>query len=52
MNSTELLLTRQSNPHLCEPAPAGEDLHNILSAGMRVPDHGGLMPWHFHCCRR
>ncbi len=47
MNSTELLLTRQSNPHLCEPAPAGEDLHNILSAGMRVPDHGGLMPWHF-----
>jgi nitroreductase len=47
MNNLELLLNRQSNPHLCEPAPAANDLHNILSAGMRVPDHGGLLPWHF-----
>lgn len=47
MNSLELLLNRQSNPHLCEPAPKEDDLHHILSAGMRVPDHGGLMPWHF-----
>lgn len=47
MNSIELLLSRQSNPHLCDPAPAKDDLHNILSAGMRVPDHGGLTPWHF-----
>lgn len=47
MNSTELLLNRQSNPHLCAPAPQGDDLHKILSAGMRVPDHGGLVPWHF-----
>lgn len=47
MNSTELLLNRQSNPHLCDPAPVDNELHNILSAGMRVPDHGGLSPWHF-----
>jgi len=47
MNSIELLLNRQSNPHLCEPAPAENELHHILSAGMRVPDHGGLAPWHF-----
>ncbi|WP_077341971.1 NAD(P)H nitroreductase [Pseudocolwellia agarivorans] len=47
MNSLELLLNRQSNPHLCEPAPVGDDLHHILSAGMRVPDHGCLTPWHF-----
>jgi len=47
MNSLELLLNRQSNPHLCEPAPQLDDLHNILNAGMRVPDHGGLTPWHF-----
>lgn len=47
MNSLDLLLNRQSNPHLCEPAPENNDLHNILSAGMRVPDHGGLLPWHF-----
>ncbi len=47
MNSTDLLLNRQSNPFLCDPAPANDDLHKILSAGMRVPDHGGLLPWHF-----
>ncbi len=47
MNHLELLLNRQSNPHLCEPAPKDDDLHHILSAGMRVPDHGGLLPWHF-----
>lgn len=47
MNSTDLLLNRQSNPYLCKPAPAGDNLHKILSAGMRVPDHAGLLPWHF-----
>ena len=47
MNNLELLLNRQSNPFLSAPAPADENLHHILSAGMRVPDHGGLQPWHF-----
>lgn len=47
MNSIELLLNRQSNPFLTAPAPAGEVLENILKAGMRAPDHGGLLPWQF-----
>jgi nitroreductase len=47
MNSLELLLTRQSNPFLTAPAPNQDELKNILKAGMKAPDHGGLMPWHF-----
>jgi len=47
IDSLELLLTRQSNACLTEPAPTKNDLDLILKAGMRVPDHGRLMPWHF-----
>jgi len=47
MNSVDLLLNRQSNPLLAAPAPTEEHLDLILKAGMRVPDHGGLQPWHF-----
>ncbi len=46
-NNINLLLNRQSNPVLTEPAPEQDHLQLILSAGMRVPDHGGLQPWHF-----
>lgn len=48
MDAIELLLQRQSTPVLNEPAPNEADLTTLLSAGMRVPDHGGLKPWHFH----
>lgn len=48
MNAIELLLQRQSTPLLTKPAPNDIDLTKILGAGMRVPDHGGLKPWHFH----
>ena len=47
MTALELLLQRQSNPLLTAPAPNTPDLDNILSAGMRVPDHACLKPWHF-----
>lgn len=33
---------------LVEPAPAGEQLQNILRAGMRAPDHKTLQPWQFY----
>ncbi|WP_281557648.1 NAD(P)H nitroreductase [Thalassomonas sp. RHCl1] len=46
-DAIELLLQRQSNPFLEQPAPSQGDLDKILSAAMRVPDHGGLAPWHF-----
>ncbi|MBL4942421.1 MAG: NAD(P)H nitroreductase [Colwellia sp.] len=47
MTSIELLLQRQSNPLLTAPAPNQQALTQILSAGMRVPDHASLQPWHF-----
>jgi len=47
IDSLELLLTRQSNASLTEPSPNKYNLDIILKAGMRVPDHAGLMPWQF-----
>ena len=47
LNSVELLLTRQSNACLIQPAPNEADMDIILKAGMRVPDHAALMPWQF-----
>jgi len=43
----KFLTERQSNPFLVSPAPSNEELSLILKAGMRVPDHAALMPWHF-----
>lgn len=47
MESLYLLHSRQSNSQLQAPAPEPFALNQILQAGMRVPDHGGLMPWRF-----
>lgn len=47
MDALELLVNRRSASRLAEPAPADEQLENILLAGMRAPDHGSLQPWHF-----
>jgi len=47
MNALDLLLKRQSDAQLTTPSPAKNELKTILSAGMRVPDHGKLMPYHF-----
>ena len=47
MTAIELLLQRQSTPFLISPAPNEQALEQILAAGMRVPDHGCLQPWHY-----
>ncbi|HCM7228447.1 TPA: NAD(P)H nitroreductase [Klebsiella aerogenes] len=47
MDALELLVNRRSASRLTDPAPAGEQLENILHAGMRAPDHGTLQPWRF-----
>ncbi|WP_017346307.1 NAD(P)H nitroreductase [Pantoea sp. A4] len=47
MDALELLKNRRSASRLAEPAPAGQALENILQAGLRAPDHGGLQPWRF-----
>lgn len=47
MDALSLLLNRYSESSLIEPAPSGEALHTILQAGLNVPDHGKLSPYHF-----
>lgn len=47
MDALTLLLNRRSASRLTTPAPQGDELQNILAAGMRAPDHGALRPWHF-----
>lgn len=47
MDSITQLLTRRSvkAAELIDPAPSAAQLHQILTAAMRVPDHGKLAPW-------
>ncbi|WP_295534008.1 nitroreductase [uncultured Thioclava sp.] len=45
----DFLLSRRSRPAktLVAPAPDATQLHEILQAGARTPDHGKLEPWRF-----
>ena len=45
----DFLLTRRSVTarNMTEPGPGDEQLHTILRAAHRVPDHGKLGPWRF-----
>ncbi|WP_162046791.1 NAD(P)H nitroreductase [Vibrio taketomensis] len=47
MDALDLLLNRRSIARLSAPAPEGLALENIIRAGLRAPDHGGLTPWRF-----
>jgi nitroreductase len=49
MNSIDLLNSRRSTPSrtLQAPGPDSAALAQILSAAVRVPDHGKLTPWRF-----
>src|SRR3546814_10381948 len=44
-----LLLSRRSGKprDMIAPGPDAGQLHTILEAAMRVPDHGKLAPWRF-----
>jgi len=46
-SSLDFLLSRASTDNLVEPTPKGEQLRNILSAGLRAPDHGRMRPWRY-----
>ncbi len=46
MDALELLVNRRSASRL-RTELVGEQLQNILRAGMRVPDHKSLQPWRF-----
>ena len=45
----DLLLSRRSGSAktMTGPGPSPEELETILSAAVRVPDHGKLVPWRF-----
>jgi len=47
MNSLDFLEGRRSQPsrQLGEPGPTPEQLERLLTAAIRVPDHGKLTPW-------
>ncbi|MEM6682320.1 MAG: nitroreductase [Pseudomonadota bacterium] len=44
-----LLKTRRSGKsrNMTAPGPSPQELHDILSIGARVPDHGKIAPWRF-----
>lgn len=45
----DYLKTRRSTPvlQLSEPGPSRQELEDILTLAVRVPDHGKLAPWRF-----
>jgi nitroreductase len=47
MDTIEALTTRVSGNALVEPGPDELELHSLLSAALRAPDHGRLRPWRF-----
>ena len=47
MTPMDMLLTRASTDRLQDPAPAPEQLMDILATAMRAPDHGRLQPWRY-----
>ena len=51
MEAIEALTTRVSGGALVDPAPDELELHSILSAAIRAPDHGQLRPWRFTVVR-
>jgi len=47
MSVIDALLKRNSHSRLSAPGPQDDELHLILQAGLRAPDHGRLRPWRF-----
>lgn len=43
----EFLSQRYSCGKLGEPGPNAGEVEQLLSVGLRAPDHGGIKPWHF-----
>jgi nitroreductase len=48
-SAARLIATRRSGKarDMIAPGPNAAELHDILAAAMRVPDHGKLAPWRF-----
>ena len=50
----DFLLQRRSvlAAQMVEPAPGEAEINTILSAGLRVPDHGKITPWRIQIVRK
>ena len=44
----DLIKNRVSCPRLTQPGPSDQQIEQIISCGVRAPDHGRLRPWRFH----
>jgi len=51
MEAIDALTARVSGSDLVDPAPDELELHTILSAAVRAPDHGRFRPWRFTVLR-
>jgi nitroreductase len=51
MEAIDALTRRVSGSGLVDPAPDDLELHTILAAAVRAPDHGRLRPWRFTVLR-
>lgn len=47
MDTFTALTQRVSVPRLSEPGPDEDQVHRLLEAAIRAPDHGMLRPWRF-----
>lgn len=47
MDAMDALINRASGRGLTLPAPDELELHSLLTAAARAPDHGRLRPWRF-----
>lgn len=54
MEAIDLLLSRRSvsASMMSEPGPSEDQLQKILSAAVRVPDHGKINPWRLQVIRK
>ena len=47
MDTLTAIQTRNSIPHLEDPAPTQEEMSEIYKGALRAPDHARLRPWKF-----
>ena len=47
METLKAIQTRNSVPHLADPAPSNEEMEQVYKCALRAPDHAWLRPWKF-----
>ena len=47
MDTLKAIQTRNSIPHLEDPAPTEEEMKEVYNAALRAPDHAWLRPWKY-----